>query len=165
MAEPLLKIENLTKSFGENTILRDVNLDVKSGEVIVLVGPSGCGKTTFLRCINALEELDGGSISVEGVTVTKKRNDLVALRQKIGMVFQSYDLFPHLTVLENVCLAPQKVQKRERTAVEQEARELLARVGLSDKADMYPRQLSGGQKQRVAIVRMLIMHPEVLLFD
>lgn len=165
MAEPLLKIENLTKKYGDHTILDGVNLKVKSGEVIVLVGPSGCGKTTFLRCINALELLDGGTISLGGVTIDRRAIKLSALRQKVGMVFQSYDLFPHLTVLQNVCLAPLKVQKRNKTEVETEARDLLSRVGLLDKADMYPRQISGGQKQRVAIVRALAMHPDVLLFD
>ena len=161
----MLKIEKLTKAFGGNTILNGIDLTVNCGEVIVVVGPSGCGKTTLLRCINALEPLQGGSVSVQGVTYTTRSKNLSALRQKIGMVFQSYDLFPHLTVRENICLAPEKVQKRAHDEVNREAEELLARIGLSDKADMYPRQLSGGQKQRVAIVRALCMHPEILLFD
>lgn len=165
MAEPLLKIENLTKKYADHTILDGLSLEVQTGEVIVLVGPSGCGKTTFLRCINALEEINGGTIMLNGVPVDRRAGKLSALRQKIGMVFQSYDLFPHLTVLQNICLAPVKVQKRAAAEVETEAKELLARVGLLEKADMYPRQLSGGQKQRVAIVRALAMHPEVLLFD
>ena len=165
MSGTILKIENLTKKYGDNTILDNLSLDVNHGDVIVLVGPSGCGKTTLLRCINALETIDGGKISLRTIEIDRKTKNLSALRQKIGMVFQSYDLFPHLTVMQNICLAPVKVQKRDDIEVKNEAMELLTRVGLADKADMYPRQLSGGQKQRVAIVRALAMHPEVLLFD
>jgi polar amino acid transport system ATP-binding protein len=133
--------------------------------VIVIVGPSGCGKSTLLRCINALEDIQGGTIRLQGEPIEKGSSTVLALRQKIGMVFQSYDLFPHLTVLDNVTLAPRKVQKRAKADAEKEALELLERVGLADKAGSFPRQLSGGQKQRVAIVRALCMHPEVLLFD
>ena len=165
MAEELLKIEHLTKKFEDNMILDDVSLTVHRGEVIVVVGPSGCGKSTMLRCINALEPTQGGSIEIEGQQISQSSKNLTQLRQKIGMVFQSYELFPHLTVLNNILLAPTKVQKREKEEVKKEAMELLDRVGLKEKADSFPRQLSGGQKQRVAIVRALCMHPEILLFD
>ncbi len=165
MGEPLLTIKNVTKCFGETMVLEDIELEVRQGEVIVLVGPSGCGKSTLLRCINALEPIQGGEICLEGEAVDAKGKNLAALRQKIGMVFQSYELFPHLTVLENILLAPLKVQKRKKEEVRQEAMALLDRVGLSGKENSYPRQLSGGQKQRVAIVRALSMHPEILLFD
>lgn len=165
MAEELLKIEHLTKKFEDNMILDDVSLTVHRGEVIVVVGPSGCGKSTMLRCINALEPTQGGSIEIEGQQISQSSKNLTQLRQKIGMVFQSYELFPHLTVLNNILLAPAKVQKRDKEEVKKEALELLERVGLKDKADSFPRQLSGGQKQRVAIVRALCMHPEILLFD
>lgn len=165
MAESLLVLEHLTKRFDSNVILDDISLTVHRGEVIVVVGPSGCGKSTLLRCINALEPIQGGTIKLEGELIDPKSKTLTALRQKIGMVFQSYELFPHLTVLDNILLAPTKVQKRDKKEVKQEALELLKRVGLEEKADSYPRQLSGGQKQRVAIVRALCMHPEILLFD
>ena len=165
MAEELLKIEHLTKKFEDNMILDDVSLTVHRGEVIVVVGPSGCGKSTMLRCINALEPIQGGTIEIEGKQISQSSKNLTQLRQKIGMVFQSYELFPHLTVLNNILLAPAKVQKRDKEEVKKEALELLERVGLKDKADSFPRQLSGGQKQRVAIVRALCMHPEILLFD
>lgn len=165
MAEELLKIEHLTKKFENNTILDDVSLTVHKGEVIVVVGPSGCGKSTMLRCINALEPIQGGTIEIEGEQISQQSKNLTQLRQKVGMVFQSYELFPHLTVLNNILLAPTKVQKRDKEEVKKEALELLERVGLKDKADSFPRQLSGGQKQRVAIVRALCMHPEILLFD
>ena len=165
MAEELLKIEHLTKKFEDNMILDDVSLTVHRGEVIVVVGPSGCGKSTMLRCINALEPTQGGSIEIEGQQISQSSKNLTQLRQKIGMVFQSYELFPHLTVLNNILLAPAKVQNRDKEEVKKEALELLERVGLKDKANSFPRQLSGGQKQRVAIVRALCMHPEILLFD
>ena len=165
MAEELLTIEHLTKRFDDNVILDDLNLTVKKGEVIVVVGPSGCGKSTLLRCINALEPIQGGTIKLKDEVIEQKSKSLTEIRQKIGMVLQSYDLFPHLTVLENIKLAPLKVQKRKKDEVAKEALELLERVGLREKADSYPRQLSGGQKQRVAIVRTLCMHPEILLFD
>lgn len=165
MAEELLQIRHLKKQFGETVVLDDLNLTVHRGEVLVIVGPSGCGKSTLLRCINALEPIQGGEILLQGQRIAQNSKNLAALRQKIGMVFQSYDLFPHLTVLDNILLAPVKVQKRSREEVKKEAIGLLERVGLKDKADRYPRQLSGGQKQRVAIVRALCMHPEILLFD
>ena len=165
MSEEVLKIEHLMKRFDDLTVLKDISLTVHEGEVIVIVGPSGCGKSTFLRCINALEEIQGGEIRLKGTAVTKNSKNLAEIRQKIGMVFQSYELFPHLNVLDNITLAPVKVQKRSKQEAAQEAMALLARVGLNDKAKSFPRQLSGGQKQRVAIVRALCMHPDILLFD
>jgi len=165
MSDIQLSIQHLTKKFGETTILDDISFDVHQGEVIVIVGPSGSGKSTLLRCINALEEIQGGDVLLDNVSYLKDTRSLPEYRERIGMVFQSYDLFPHLTVLDNILLAPVKVQKRARSEVTQEAKELLERVGLLDKADSYPRELSGGQKQRVAIVRSLCMHPEILLFD
>ena len=163
--EPILTVDSLTKRFGDLTVLDGINLKVREGEVIVIVGPSGCGKSTFLRCLNALEEIQGGEIRLRGETISRSSKDLTKLRQKVGMVFQSYELFPHLNVLENILLAPTKVQKRDREEVKKEAMALLARIGLESKAESFPRQLSGGQKQRVAIIRALCMHPEVMLFD
>lgn len=165
VAETLLSVKNLTKKFEDHTILDGINLDIHKGEVVVVVGPSGCGKSTFLRCINALEPIQGGTISLQGTPIEYGSKNLSGLRQKIGMVFQSYELFPHLSVIDNITLAPVKVQKRNKDEVKKEALTLLERVGLKEKADSYPRQLSGGQKQRVAIVRALCMHPEILLFD
>lgn len=165
MEKELLTIEHLKKSFGDNVILDDVNLTVKQGEVIVIIGPSGCGKSTLLRCINALEPIQEGQILLDGEKIEPKSRNLTQLRQKIGMVFQSYELFPHLSVLDNIMLAPTKVQKRPKDEAKEEALALLERVGLAEKAKSYPRELSGGQKQRVAIVRALCMHPEILLFD
>ena len=165
MEQTLLSIEHLKKSYDDNLILDDIDLEVHQGEVIVLVGPSGCGKSTMLRCINALEPIQGGEIKLNGEKIDPKNKNIAELRQKIGMVFQSYELFPHLTVLDNILLAPMKVQKRKKEEAEKEAMALLERVGLAEKAKSYPRQLSGGQKQRVAIVRALCMHPEILLFD
>jgi polar amino acid transport system ATP-binding protein len=165
MAEPILEIEHLIKEYDGQRILNGIDLSVHQGEVIVIVGPSGCGKSTLLRCINALEDIQDGEIRIQGEPLKRGTSSVLKLRQKIGMVFQSYDLFPHLTVLDNITLAPKKVQKRSKKDAEKEAMELLERVGLADKAKSYPRQLSGGQKQRVAIVRALCMHPEILLFD
>ena len=165
MAETVLSISHLTKQFDGQTILEDLSLEIREGEVVVIVGSSGCGKSTLLRCINALEDIQGGEILLRGEPVSHDGRNLPEVRQKIGMVFQNYELFPHLTVLENILLAPVKVQKRSRQDVREEALLLLERVGLKEKADCWPQQLSGGQKQRVAIVRALIMHPEILLFD
>lgn len=165
MAEEVLKIEHLTKKYDQNNVLEDINLTVHKGEVIVVVGPSGCGKSTLLRCINALEPIQEGRIALGGEIMEPGSKNLTRLRQKIGMVFQNYELFPHLTVLSNILLAPVKVQKRDKEEVKEEALTLLKRVGLEGKEKSYPRQLSGGQKQRVAIVRALCMHPEILLFD
>lgn len=165
MADALLTIDNVVKRFDDATILDGISFSVKKSEVIVIVGPSGCGKSTLLRCINALEPIQEGSITLDGDVIERNSKTLPLLRQRIGMVFQSYDLFPHLTVLDNILLAPCKVQKRDKEEVKQEAMPLLERVGLKEKAKSYPRELSGGQKQRVAIVRALCMHPEILLFD
>ena len=166
MAETILEVSKLTKSFdGGSAVLNEINFSIKKGEVVVVVGPSGCGKSTFLRCLNFLEQIDSGEILLDGKKIDTSAKALPKYREKIGMVFQSYELFPHKTVLENVMLAPLLVQKRNKAEVKAEAEKLLARVGVAEKKDMYPRQLSGGQKQRVAIVRSLIMHPEVLLLD
>lgn len=165
MADTVLTINNIKKSYGDNLILNGLSLDVHKGEVIVIIGPSGCGKSTLLRCINALEPIQGGEIRLDGELIDGKSRNIAQIRQKIGMVFQNYELFPHKTVLQNIILAPMKVQKRRKDEVTEEAEQLLERVGLLDKRDSYPRQLSGGQKQRVAIVRALCMHPEIMLFD
>lgn len=163
--EVLLGIEHISKQFGEHVVLQDVSFQVRRGEVVVLIGPSGCGKSTLLRCLNGLEPIQKGRITLQKQEILYQSRKLYQFRQKIGMVFQSYELFPHLTVLENICLAPVKVQKRQKEEVRTEALELLKRVGLEEKSSSYPRQLSGGQKQRGAIVRALCMHPEILLFD
>lgn len=168
MSTEILRVEHLKKAYGENVILKDISFSVKEGEVIVIVGPSGCGKSTLLRSLNGLEEIQGGSVSYRGIAVNGEKGSkekLSEIRQKVGMVFQSYELFPHKNILQNVMLAPVKVQKRDKHEVREEALNLLKRVGLEDKAEAYPRQLSGGQRQRVAIVRALAMHPEVMLFD
>ncbi|MDD3360853.1 MAG: amino acid ABC transporter ATP-binding protein [Hespellia sp.] len=165
MEENILTVEHLRKEYEGNVILDDVNLSVKRGEVVVIIGPSGCGKSTLLRCINALENIQSGTIRLQDEVIEAGAKNLAKIREKIGMVFQNYELFPHLTVIENILLAPVKVQKREKKEVREEAVKLLERVGLKDKAESYPRQLSGGQKQRVAIVRALCMNPEILLFD
>ena len=165
MEEHIIDIEHLTKKFGDNVIISDLSLSVSQGEVVVLIGPSGCGKSTLLRCINGLEPVQGGSVKLHGEPVEHGKSSLYNIRQKIGMVFQSYDLFPHMTVMKNVTLAPLKVQGRNKDEVTKQAMELLGRVGLADKADAYPSELSGGQKQRVAIVRSLIMNPDIMLLD
>ena len=163
MEKPLLEVKHLHKEFGSSVILRDLNLEVRRGEVVVIIGPSGCGKSTLLRCLNGLEGIQSGEILLDGTPMDA--GNISAMRQKIGMVFQSYDLFPHLSVMDNILLAPMKVQKRKRAEAEQEAMALLEKVGLAGRRNDYPRQLSGGQKQRIAIVRALIMHPEILLLD
>ena len=159
MAEPILTVEHLIKAYGETPVLDDISFAVKPGEVIVVVGPSGCGKSTLLRCLNGLEPTQSGRVRLGSEPVGYGGKNLTQLRQRIGMVFQSYELFPHMTVLDNVLLAPTKVQKRPKAEVQQEAEALLDRVGLLAKKNSYPRELSGGQKQRVAIVRALCMHP------
>ncbi|MCQ2361611.1 MAG: amino acid ABC transporter ATP-binding protein [Acidaminococcaceae bacterium] len=161
----LLEVKHLQKKYGGNEVLKDVSQIIRQGEVIVLVGPSGCGKSTFLRCMNGLEQYQGGEILLDGVPVPREEKDWPVIRQKIGMVFQSYDLFPHMTVLENVLLGPMKVQNRSREDALKEAQALLERVGLWERRDAYPAELSGGQKQRIAIVRALCMNPEIMLFD
>lgn len=163
--EEILKVNNVSKRYEDITVFENMNLTVKRGEVVVIVGPSGCGKSTFLRCLNALENIQDGEILLDGEKVDAASKNIGNIREKAGMVFQSYDLFPHLTVLQNLMLAPVKVKKRDKKEVEKEALTLLERVGLLTKKDSFPRQLSGGQKQRVAIVRALIMHPEILLLD
>lgn len=164
MAETVLELQNIRKQFSDTVVLNGVDLAVKQGEVIVIIGPSGCGKSTLLRCINGLEPIQGGQILFYNERIDTCK-DLSPVRQKIGMVFQSYELFPHKTVLENVILAPVKVQRRNKEKVKKEAIELLERMGLEQKINSYPKELSGGQKQRVAIARVLCMHPQVLLFD
>ena len=160
-----LQVSNLKKQFGSETVLDGINLDIHKGEVVVVLGPSGCGKSTLLRCINGLETLTEGTVSLDGIEVTSSNKKITQIRQKIGMVFQSYDLFPHKNIMDNITLAPVKVQKRPRKEVEHDAERLLKRVGLWEKRKAFPRELSGGQKQRVAIVRALCMKPEVMLFD
>ena len=165
MPETILKIRDLQKSFGDNPILQGLSLEVKKGEVVVILGPSGCGKSTLLRCINGLENIQGGDILLDDQSITGNQKNFHLVRQKIGMVFQSYELFPHLDVLQNLILGPTKAQGRRKEEVIQEAEQLLKRVGLLEKKHSYARQLSGGQKQRVAIVRSLLMHPDIILFD
>lgn len=161
----LLEVKSLYKEYDGRTALDNIDLSIQKGEVVVVLGPSGCGKSTLLRCLNGLEAIQGGDITFYGESLTGKDVQWQGVRQKIGMVFQNYDLFPHMTVLENILLGPEKVQKRERNEVMQQATQLLDRVGLLDRKDAYPRQLSGGQKQRIAIVRALCMNPEIMLFD
>ncbi len=161
----IIHIKNLTKAYDDHVILEHLNLSVKRGEVVVIIGPSGCGKSTLLRCINAFEPILEGSVMLDGEMINPCKGKMNEVRERVGMVFQSYDLFPHKTVLQNMILAPMKVNKRNKKLVEKEAIALLDRVGLASKKDCYPCQLSGGQKQRVAIVRALMMHPEVLLLD
>ena len=160
----MIDIKELKKDFGKISVLKGVNLSVDEGEVVVIIGPSGSGKSTILRCINYLEQPTGGEIIVDGISLNSDTNvDLV--RKEVGMVFQRFHLFPHMTALENIMLAPMKVRKLSREQAEEEARQLLAKVGLSEKADQYPEKLSGGQQQRVAIARALAMKPKIMLFD
>ena len=161
----LIKVENLQKSFGEIEVLKGINTEIDKGDVVVVIGPSGSGKSTFLRTLNLLEEPTGGTIWFEGVDITNPKNDINLHRQKMGMVFQQFNLFPHMTVMGNMTLAPMKLLKKSKEEAEKTAMELLERVGLADRADAYPSQLSGGQKQRIAIVRALCMEPDVMLFD
>lgn len=165
LESPILTLKHVNKYYGESQALADIQLDVAKGEVVTIIGQSGCGKSTVLRCINGLEEIQSGSILLDGKEIAVAGTNWKEVRQKIGMVFQKYDLFPHMTVLDNVLLAPLKVQKRKKDEAAEEAIALLKRVGLEDKAHSFPRQLSGGQQQRVAIVRALMTHPEIMLFD
>ena len=163
--DTLIKVQDLHKVFGELKALNGISEEIRKGEVVVIVGPSGSGKSTFLRSLNLLEEPSGGQIFFEGEDITDKKVDINKHRQKMGMVFQHFNLFPHKTILQNITLAPVKLLKKSREEAEKRAMELLALVGLEEKADAYPAQLSGGQKQRIAIVRSLAMDPEVMLFD
>lgn len=161
----MIYVNNLEKSFGKNNVLKGVNEHIKKGEVVVVIGPSGSGKSTFLRCLNLLEEPTGGEIIFEGKNITDKKVNINKLREKMGMVFQQFNLFPHKTVLENITIAPIKVKKMKKSDAEAKAIRLLEKVGLKNKKDVYPAQLSGGQKQRIAIARALAMEPDVMLFD
>lgn len=161
----MIKVEKLVKTFGENTVLKEIDLEVTPGEVVVIIGPSGSGKSTFLRCLNLLEQPTGGKITFEGNDLLAKGVKIDQIRQKMGMVFQSFNLFPHKTVLENLTISPIKVKQQEQAAAEETAKGLLEQVGLAEKADSYPSSLSGGQRQRVAIARALAMDPDVMLFD
>ncbi|MBU5595483.1 amino acid ABC transporter ATP-binding protein [Amphibacillus sp. MSJ-3] len=163
--EALLEIRELHKNYGAQPVLSDISLSVKKGEVVVILGPSGCGKSTLLRCINGLEEIQAGKIFLNNIEISNAGTQWHLIRQKVGMVFQSYDLFPHMTILDNILLGPVKVQKRNKQEARKQAEKLLDRVGLLEKINAYPRQLSGGQKQRVAIVRALCLNPEIILFD
>ncbi|GGF63395.1 polar amino acid ABC transporter ATP-binding protein [Paenibacillus albidus] len=161
----MIAVKNLQKHFGKLEILKGIDLDIRKGEVVVVIGPSGSGKSTFLRCLNLLEQPTGGEITFEGQSITGKKHDINVTREKMGMVFQQFNLFPHKTVLQNITLAPVKVKKLQQTEADKIAMELLRTVGLEDKKNAYPAQLSGGQKQRIAIARALAMQPHVMLFD
>ena len=165
MSEPLVVMKDVNKHFGDLHVLKDINLTVGKGEVVILIGPSGSGKSTLCRTINRLETFESGSITVDGVELPEEGKDLAKLRADVGMVFQSFNLFAHKTILENVTLGPIKVRKQSKKEAEAHARELLERVGIQEQADKYPAQLSGGQQQRVAIARSLAMTPKVMLFD
>ena len=161
----ILKLEHLHKFYGTHEVLKDINLEVGKSEVVVILGPSGCGKSTLLRCINGLESIASGAIYIDGTKIDKNFKEWIKIRQKVGMVFQSYELFEHLSVEENILLAPMKAQKRPKDEVLKEAKMWLEKVGLAHKIHAYPKELSGGQKQRIAIVRSLCMNPELMLFD
>ena len=161
----MIEVKNLKKSFGELEVLKGISKNIEKGEVVVIIGPSGSGKSTFLRCLNRLEDITDGEVFLDGEMINSQKTDINKVRQKMGMVFQHFNLFPHLTIKENITLAPIKLGKMTATDADKKALELLDRVGLKDKADAYPIQLSGGQKQRVAIARALAMDPEVMLFD
>ncbi len=164
-AETLLFVEGLTKAYGDHVVLDNISTEVKRGEVIAIIGPSGCGKSTFLRSLNQLEKITSGCILFEGVDITGSSVDINNIRRKIGMVFQQFNLFPHMTIKENIMFAPVKLKEMTREEASKKAEELLKRVGLLDKADAYPDMLSGGQKQRIAIARTLAMNPDLILFD
>ncbi|MFE4569391.1 amino acid ABC transporter ATP-binding protein [Paenibacillus chitinolyticus] len=161
----MLKITNLHKHFGKLTVLNGIDIEIEKGEVVVVIGPSGSGKSTFLRCLNLLEVPTDGEILFEGISITNKKTDINSVRQKMGMVFQQFNLFPHLSVKDNITLAPRKLKKMSVSQANETAADLLRKVGLAEKADAYPAQLSGGQKQRIAIARALAMSPDVMLFD
>ena len=161
----MIEVRNLKKSFGSNQVLRGIDTDIQKGEVVVVIGPSGSGKSTFLRCLKLLETPNEGSIVIEGEEITGKKADVNRIRQKMGMVFQQFNLFTNMNIMRNMCVAPTTVKKTPKDQAEKRAIELLRRVGLEEKADSYPQQLSGGQKQRVAIARALAMDPDIMLFD
>jgi len=163
--ECIIKVENMTKSFGKDVVLKDISTEIYKGDIIAIIGPSGCGKSTFIRTLNLLEQPTEGAIFVDGENITDKKVDINKIRQKVGMVFQHFNLFPNLTILDNITLAPVKTGQMSEADAKNKAMELLERVGLLDKANAYPDTLSGGQKQRIAIVRALAMNPEILLFD
>lgn len=163
--ECIIKVENMTKSFGKDVVLKGINTEINKGDIIAIIGPSGCGKSTFIRTLNLLEQPTEGAIYVDGENIMDKKVDINKIRQKVGMVFQHFNLFPNLTILDNITLAPVKTGQMSAEDAEKKAMELLERVGLVDKAKAYPDTLSGGQKQRIAIVRALAMNPEILLFD
>ena len=164
-AETLLYVEGLTKTYGENVVLDNISTEIKRGEVVAIIGPSGCGKSTFLRSLNQLEKITSGSIYFDGVDMTGSSVNINNVRRRIGMVFQQFNLFPHMTIKENIMFAPVKLKEMTKQEASKRADELLKRVGLLDKADQYPDMLSGGQKQRIAIARTLAMNPELILFD
>jgi glutamine transport system ATP-binding protein len=161
----MIKVENLKKSFGHNEVLKDINVDIKEKEVVVVIGPSGSGKSTFLRCINLLETISGGHIYIEGIDLADKKTNINKIREEVGMVFQQFNLFPHKSVIDNITLSPIKVRKVSKEQATAKGMELLRKVGLEDKANAFPDSLSGGQKQRVAIARALAMEPKIMLFD
>lgn len=161
----MIRVENLKKCFGENEVLKDISVTVKEREVVVVIGPSGSGKSTFLRCINQLESITEGRVFIEDIDITDKKTNINKIRENVGMVFQLFNLFPHKTVLENIMLSPVKVKKVPKDKAREKAMKLLKKVGLVDKANVYPDSLSGGQKQRVAIARALAMEPKIMLFD
>lgn len=161
----MIEVNKLYKTFGKHEILKGINAKINKGEKVVILGPSGCGKSTFLRCLNLLERPSKGQIIINGMDITDKHININKVRQKIGMVFQNFNLFPHLTILHNITLAPTSLKIKSHDEAKKQALDLLKRIGLSDKANMYPHQLSGGQKQRVAIIRSLAMNPEIMLLD
>ena len=165
MTSSKIHVENLKKSFGQLQVLKDINIDINEGEVVVVIGPSGSGKSTFLRCLNRLEEITAGTVIVNGENISDKKININKARENIGMVFQHFNLFPNMTVLQNIMLAPVELKKMTKEEARETGLKLLARVGLEEKADTYPQQLSGGQKQRVAIARALAMNPSIMLFD
>ena len=164
-AKALIQVKDLRKQFGKQEVLRGITTDIKAGEVVCVIGPSGSGKSTFLRCLNSLEEASAGSIFFEGEDLCDKKTDIDRVRQRMGMVFQQFNLFPHMNILKNLTIGPIELQKRSREEAEAYAMELLHKVGLAERANAYPQQLSGGQQQRIAIVRALCMKPDVMLFD
>lgn len=165
MTDAMIRVDNLSKSFGKLEVLSGITTDIRRREVVAVIGPSGSGKSTFLRCLNRLEEPTDGKVWIDGIDITDKKTDITRVRERIGMVFQHFHLFPHMTVMDNICFAPMKVKGRTKEEAREKAFDLLGRVGLVDKADVYPSKLSGGQKQRAAIARSLAMEPEIMLFD